>query len=136
MGALRLALWNTAARKFPSHADRVPASVRGEPGIGSRFGTERGSEAGEVLCNDRDVLVLEARREALHDRILASALAVLIDRAHQVVLVLTRERRVHRRNGDTVLAVARDAQRRRLRHAPLRLAGGTERLARGIRRAG
>src|SRR2546421_11690530 len=47
MGALRLALWNTAAprRKFPSPAVRVPASVRGEPGIGARFGTERGSEA-------------------------------------------------------------------------------------------
>src|SRR5205085_5311687 len=102
------------------------ASVRREPGIGSRFGTERRSEAAEVLRNDRDVLVLEARREALHDRILASTLAVLIDRPHQVVPVQTRERRVHRRDGDTVLAVAGDAQRRRLRHAPLRLAGGSE----------
>src|SRR6202158_3378923 len=85
------------------------ASVCGEPGIGPRLGTERGREPAEVLRDHRDVLVLEARREALHDRVLASALAVLIERAHQVVLVLTRERGVYRRDGDAVLAVARDA---------------------------
>src|SRR2546423_12382958 len=110
MGALRLALWNTAAprRKFPSPAVRVPASVRGEPGIGSRFGTERGSKAGEVLRNDRDVLVLEARRGDLYERILSSALAGLNDRAHHGILVPTPERRGHPRKGDTVPARARN----------------------------
>src|SRR3984893_16832499 len=78
------------------------ASGCGEPGVGHGLGTERGREPAEVLRDHRDVLVLEARREALHDRVLASALAVLIERSHQVVLVLTRERGVHRRDGDEI----------------------------------
>src|SRR4029077_7836755 len=104
MGALR-------GRRYaiPQRPRRLAASVCGEPGIGPRLGTERGREPAEVLRDHRDVLVLEARREVLHDRVLASALAVLLERAHQVVLVLTRERGVQRRDGDAVLAVARDA---------------------------
>src|SRR2546423_15639811 len=99
----------------------------GEPGIGSRLGAERGRESADILRDLRDVLDLEGRREALHDRVPASAFPVLIDRAHQVVLVLTRERWVYRRDGDAVLAMARDAQRRRLRHAARRLAARHER---------
>src|ERR1700719_275856 len=101
MGALR------ALSKAPPAARA--ASVCGEPGIGPRLGTERGREPAEVLRDHRDVLVLEGRHEALHDRVLASALAVLIERAHQIILVLTRERGVHRRDGNSVLAMTRDA---------------------------
>src|ERR1700719_4929829 len=89
---------------------RRAMTVCGEPVIGSRLATERGREPAEVLRDHRDVLVLEGRREALHDRVLASALAVLIESAHQVVRVLTRDRGVHRGDGDAVLAVARDAE--------------------------
>src|ERR1700739_1511719 len=141
MGALRgtsafsYRPWNTqmGRRKFPS-AQRARRSARSEPGVGARLGAEAGRQAAEVLSDDLDVIVLDGRGEALHDGVLAPALAVLLDRTHQVVPVLPGERGIHRRNGDPVLAVARDAERRGLRHTPARLARGRERLAREISR--
>src|SRR5579863_9487173 len=92
-------------------------SVRGQARVRSLFGGERWLQVAVVVGDDVDVLVLQVRREALHDRVLAATLLVFIERTREVILVLAGERRVIRRDADPVAAVAGDAQRRRRWHA-------------------
>src|SRR3984885_12901963 len=125
MGALRVfgKLW-PGPRGTPAGA-----SLRAEAGGGPRLGRQRRPQGAEIASNLPDVLVLKRRREALHDRVLAAALLVLLDGPHQVILVLAGEGGINRGDGDTVLSVAGGAKRGSLRHGALRLAGRGEGLA-------
>src|SRR5437870_3101893 len=80
------------------------ALLRGERRVGTAFGRQRGMLlSGEVLRDDLDILVFQRRGEAFHDGILTPALAVLVDRARDVILMLAGETRIRRRNGDPIL---------------------------------
>ena len=87
----------------------------GEARVGTRLGREGRGELAEVGSDLRNVLVLEVAGELFHHEVLAPAMAVLIERPHQVVGVLPGERGIDRRHCDAVLAVAGDAQLRSLR---------------------
>src|ERR1700739_1388861 len=67
------------------------SSLRAEAAVGPRFGQQPRRETAEVTRDHVLVLVREIRRKGHHHRILTAAFLILLERAHQVVLVLACE---------------------------------------------
>src|SRR5580765_5100418 len=69
--------------------------LRREAGVGTRLGLQRRSQCSEVGRNLGDLRGFQRSGEALHDRVLAAPVLVLLEGAHQVILVLSGKRRMY-----------------------------------------
>src|SRR5579871_3023183 len=101
-------------------------------GVGAALGRKRRLEAAEVIGDRGDVFILDLRRHARHDRILAAALLVFLDGTCEVVRMLPGERWILAGDANPILSVAGRTQLRGLGHRALRLAGSHQRLAREV----